>query len=454
MLLDPVQGRGGPLPRIDLMTERSTEDPPTPISAGRGAASRYAALLLTSTAAAGLGVYGFLVLAKRGMTLDQWSHFSVFWSVALVVGFGFFLPLEQEGSRLLRPGMSRASLHPLVRVAVLASLAAGIALVVGLPVLLPALRQEKSLFVLLLAVASVSALQFFTRGVMLGLGHRRAYVAALAADGLLRLCLAAVLLLWGVHGAMPFSAALVVAILLSHLVALIVVLARVPKFPAAGATEAPTRDSQVALRGWLRLLPASLAAQVLQNGAPFAVALVASASESNAPGPFLAAFTLARIPLFMAVPIQSALVPPLAQLAREGRSDRVVALVAKLAGVTAAAAVVGALAAFLFGRPVLALLFGAELLVPRADLALMVAGVCVHVGLVVVTQALVALNMHGRAGVAWVSGLAAAAGVFIVVQPLLLRAELAFLAGSLVGAVTGTIGVSRAVRRSKVRRVE
>jgi len=333
-----------------------------------------------------------------------------------------------------------------------AALAAALALMAGLPVLLPALRQEGSLFILLLVLALVSAIQFFTRGVMLGLGYRWAYVAALAADGILRLGFAALLVMSGIHGALPFATALVVAILLAHLLPLAYVLARTPRSPEPlpGGT---TASSTVAVRGWLRLLPASLAAQVLQNGAPFAVALVATGAQANAAGPFLAAFTVARIPLFMAVPIQSALVPPLARLVREGRSDRVLSLVARLGAVTAGAAVVGGLAALVVGRPVLALLFGPELLVPSGDLALMVVGVCVHVGLLVLTQALVALDLHGRAGVAWITGLVAAAAVFLVVQPVLLRAELAFLVGSLVGAMTGTIGMSRGVRRSADRRL-
>ncbi len=429
------------------MTERSIGDVPTPIAPARAGRPRYATMLLGSSAAAGLGVYGYLVLAKRGMTLDQWSQFSVFWSVTLVVGFGFFLPLEQESSRLLRPGMSRVALRPLAHVAAWATLAACLALVVGAPALDSALRQQRSLFLLLLVLAAVSAIQFFTRGVMLGLGYRRAYVAALATDGLLRFGFAGALLIVGAAGSLPFSIALLVAILLSHLVPLVYVLGHLPRHPQVSTADDSLFDGRVALRGWLRLLPASLAAQVLQNGAPFAVALVATGPESNAAGPFLAAFTVARIPLFMAVPIQSALVPPLAQLAREGRSHRVVSLVAKLGGVTTVAAVVGALAALVVGRPVLGLLFGPELLIPRGDLALMVGAVLMHVGLLVVTQALVALNMHGRAAVAWTAGLVAATLVFLVIQPLFLRAELAFLVGSVVGGVTGAVGMARTVGR-------
>jgi len=44
--------------------------------------------------------------------------------------------------------------------------------------------------------------------------------------------------------------------------------------------------------------------------------------------------------------------------------------------------------------------------------------------------------------------LAAATVVFVVVQPLLLRAELAFLVGSVVGGVAATIGMARSVGRT------
>ena len=435
------------------MTGRSTAEPSHPAPSVTSAGSRYAAMLLGSSLVAGLAVYGYLVLAKRGMTLEEWSQFSAFWSVALVVGFGFFLPLEQESSRLLRPSTPRAALRPLVHVAAWGTLAACVALGVGAPALLKALRQQQSLLLLLALLAAVSALQFFTRGVMLGLGHRRAYVGALATDGLLRVGLAAALLLAGMRGELPFAVALLTAILLAHLLPLAFVLhqTRTVAEPPVTGPGVEGRDDPVgdgkALRGWLRLLPASLAAQVIQNGAPFAVALVATGAEVNAAGPFLAAFTVARIPLFLAVPIQSALVPPLAKLVREGQSHRVVSLVSKLAGGTIGVALLGAAAGLLVGRPIVALLFGPELVVPAGDMALMIAGVCVHVGLLVVTQALVALDLHGQAGTAWTAALAAAVMVFVGVQPLLLRAELAFLVGSLVGGATATLAMWRSAGR-------
>ena len=134
------------------MTGRSTAEPSHPAPSVTSAGSRYAAMLLGSSLVAGLAVYGYLVLAKRGMTLEEWSQFSAFWSVALVVGFGFFLPLEQESSRLLRPSTPRAALRPLVHVAAWGTLAACVALGVGAPALLKALRQQQSLLLLLVVL--------------------------------------------------------------------------------------------------------------------------------------------------------------------------------------------------------------------------------------------------------------------------------------------------------------
>jgi O-antigen/teichoic acid export membrane protein len=419
------------------------------VSGSQAAAARYAGLLLGATAATGVATYAYLVLARRGMTVGQWSDFSVWWSLALVVGFGFFLPVEQEAARLLRPGDPRSALRPLAVTAGVAGATALTALAAGSSVLLPALGGQTWLFVLLLAMAALSAVQFLTRGVLLGTADRRAYPGVLLGDAALRCGLAAALLLAGTEGSVPFAACLAVAVLLAHGAPLLALLTH---WPRAGRT-VPEAARGHAVRGWISLLPGSLAAQVLQNGAPFAVALAASARDSDAPGRFLAAFTLARVPLFLGVPVQSALVPPLARLVEQGRADRVRALVTRMAAATAAAGVAGGLLALLVGRPVLGLLFGTDLLVPAGDLALMVVGVCVHLGLIVLTQALVAMDRQGAASTSWVVAVATAAAVFLVVQPLLLRAELAFLLGSLLGAAVAASALVVAAPARSSRRV-
>jgi hypothetical protein len=102
----------------------------------------------------------------------------------------------------------------------------------------------------------------------------------------------------------------------------------------------------------------------------------------------------------------------------------------------------GARPAILAGPTVLELLFGPHLLVPATDLALMVLAVCAQIGLVVLTQALVATRRHRSAGFTWLVAVAVAAAVFAVVDPLLLRVELALLIGSLVGAVVAGLALA------------
>ena len=56
-----------------------------------------------------------------------------------------------------------------------------------------------------------------------------------------------------------------------------------------------------------------------------------------------------------------------------------------------------------------------------------------HIGLVLVTQVLVAAVRHRLVAWAWLSGVTVAAVILFVVPDLLFGAELAFLAGSLTG---------------------
>ena len=63
----------------------------------------------------GLLVNAYLAIIARTISAAEYAYFGAFWSLALVAGFGMFLPIEQETARLLqvpnRPrGLLRASL--------------------------------------------------------------------------------------------------------------------------------------------------------------------------------------------------------------------------------------------------------------------------------------------------------------------------------------------------------
>ena len=63
-------------------------------------------------AVSGLLVYAYLAVIARNSTPADYSYFGAFWSLALIVGFGAFLPIEQALARALRdPGGQRAALR-------------------------------------------------------------------------------------------------------------------------------------------------------------------------------------------------------------------------------------------------------------------------------------------------------------------------------------------------------
>jgi O-antigen/teichoic acid export membrane protein len=70
--------------------------------------------------------------------------------------------------------------------------------------------------------------------------------------------------------------------------------------------------------------------------------------------------------------------------------------------------------------------------------ALLAVGVAAYIVLVLITQVLVASVRHRLVAWSWLSGLLTAALVLVLVPDLLLRAELAFLLGSVAGWLVGT----------------
>jgi hypothetical protein len=99
--------------------------------------------------------------------------------------------------------------------------------------------------------------------------------------------------------------------------------------------------------------------------------------------------------------------------------------------------VLGGAVAYAIGPWLTRVVFGGEYQIGRLDVAAMVVGVVAYLGLLIVTQALVASALHAKVAWSWLPGLAVAAVVFAVVPDLALRGELAFLLGSAVGCVAG-----------------
>ncbi|MFT2692315.1 hypothetical protein [Clavibacter zhangzhiyongii] len=458
-------------------------------------ASRRALLVMGATVVTGLVTYVFLGIVSRGVAAlapdaasgdAAFDMFSVFWSVALVVGFGLFLPVEQELARLGAHGADvRAAVRAALRLSAVVALAGVAVVAIAAPLLLGA-GMPPGLVVAYALIAPVSALQFTARGAMVARGDVPAYSRVLLADSGLRvaLALAALLLLTALD--LPdavswFAAALLAAIALAHVPVLLRAGSRTRgdagEAPGAGdgagvdpalvavegaavegaavepdgGTPARGRATTSIRRAYLALLGAGVCAQLLLNAGP--VVIAALDRTVGTAGAFQATFSVARVPLFMLVPLQGLIVPPLVAYVRRGETAALIRRMSLLAAAIAGLGVVAGVVAALAGPAVIELVFGAGRSLPALDVGILVLGVFAHVGLVIGTQALIATDRHRDSSLAWATALVAAAAATALLQgPLGWATAIAagFGAGSLIGWITALLRL-RAVGTRQVR---
>jgi O-antigen/teichoic acid export membrane protein len=201
-----------------------------------------------------------------------------------------------------------------------------------------------------------------------------------------------------------------------------------------GDAAAPGPPSPALHRRVLPLVGGQALAQLLVNGGPIAVVLLAAPGQEATASRFLAALLIARIPLFFFQAIQSSLLPGLARLEAVGDRVGFVGLVRRLVSLVAALGVVAVLGSWLAGPWAVRIGFGADFALGRRDLALL-AGAAGAVMLAhVLAHALIALAGHLRVTAGWAAGVALALVVLALGDDLVLRVELALLAGSVFAA--------------------
>jgi O-antigen/teichoic acid export membrane protein len=434
-------------------------------------APRRALLVMGATIVTGLVTYVFLGIVSRGLAAlapdavagdAAFDMFSVFWSIALVVGFGLFLPVEQELARLGAHGTDvRAAVRSALGLSAVVASAGVIAVAACAPLLLGA-GMPSGLVVAYALIAPVSALQFAARGAMVARGDVPAYSRVLLVDSGLRvaLALAALLLLTVLDppdAVSWFAAALLAAIAIAH----VPVLLRLRSGRGAGAAIRSRADvartvDPVALatgpvlagaplgtsirRAYLALLGAGICAQLLLNAGP--VVIAALDRTVGTAGAFQATFSVARVPLFMLVPLQGLIVPPLVAYVRRGETAALIRRMSLIAAAVAAVGIVAGVVATLAGPWVIELVFGQGRSLPAPDVGILVLGVFAHVGLVIGTQALIATDRHRDSSIAWVVALVVAATATALLQgPLGWATAVAagFGGGSLIGWITALL---------------
>ena len=206
----------------------------------------------------------------------------------------------------------------------------------------------------------ISAGQFVVRGALVGMDRMDRYALVMVLDTLFRVMFAAVVaLLVDDPGSSTFAWTLVAAVGLAHAPQLYLLATRRVRLGTVPAMGTHTVTVGEVRRAVTPLLLGSLCAQLLLNGPPVLIpALASNEAEITRAGQFIAAFTLARVPLFLVVPLQTALLPILTGLLHSG--DRaalrrvMLHITIGLAGLGVAALVLG----YFAGPPLVGLIFG------------------------------------------------------------------------------------------------
>jgi O-antigen/teichoic acid export membrane protein len=372
------------------------------------------------------------VVSARALGVERYASLSVLWALVFLVGPGFFLPFEQELGRTLAARRARnvggrpVILRAAAACAGLTVLLLALTAVASRPLLEFLLGDEFLLLVALAAALAAYACEFVVRGTLSGNGRFGAYGMVIGSEGAVRLLAAVALAVVGVDEVGPYGLALGLAPFVATAIGM-----RGQRGLATPGPESPWSELSSALG---LLLAASLLAQLLINAGPLAVRILAGPDEQAEAGRFLAGVVIARVPLFLFQAVQAALIPKLSALAAAGKLAEFRHGLRQLLLLFTALGVASTLGCLAVGPELLALLFGEGFELGRVDLGYLAAASATYIIALSLAQALISLAGYARVTLAWVAGIATFVVVVAMVDDLLLRVELGFLAGSTVAA--------------------
>ncbi len=411
----------------------------------KGAVPDGAASVGLGIAVASIASYVFVVITLNSLDGGAKAAFSAFWAVIFVIGPGFFLPMEQEVGRAVayRRAQNDGS-RPLVAKAFKLGAALTAILIVAAIALSPLLSKEiydgDQFFTVALVISLVSFfLMHLARGVLAGEGRFRPYAEIIAIDGVVRLVMAAGLVIAGVTSAGIFA----LCIGLAPLVALPFAL-RGQRQVLQPGTDAPFGELSKNL-GWL--LAGSVFMQALAYSPLLGVNSLGGPEDEAVVAGFASAFFIARIPVLAFGAIQGVLLPKLAGLAGSGQKDEFKSGLEKLLVLVVGIAIAGTVGAFILGPTVGKILFK-DFTMSANGLALLAAGSGVFIIALTLAQALMALGGHRTTAIAWSLGLIVAIACMALIHDLELRVDLGFLLGSSLTTVVMFVAVLR--RRSRM----
>ncbi|MGY0232479.1 polysaccharide biosynthesis protein [Longispora urticae] len=381
-----------------------------------------------------LGVASYVHIAAAGhrLTTVDMSKVSVVWSIVISLGFGLFLPVEQETGRIVAARAARGDgATPVARraVAVSGSVLAVLlfCLAIGARPLADALFDGDLGMVAALAGALVgAAVSYATRGILAGRGRFGAYGIQLGIDGGLRIGLSLALVFADVRSPLAYALVLTVA-------PVVAVLATLP--PTLGALGPGSPQSLGGYARGLGLLTISaLAAQTVVNIGVVSAKLLAP-GEAALVAALLSALILARIPIFVFAALQASLLPGLSGLLARGDTAGYHRLLLRATGVVALLGIGGGVPAILLGPWAIRVFFNAPDVLGTADFAILATGTLAYMLALVLAQGAISLHRHREQALVWLLALAVLAAVTFGPGDVRLRVEFAYVASSAVAAV-------------------
>jgi O-antigen/teichoic acid export membrane protein len=386
----------------------------------------------------GITAYAFQILSFRGLSKSDYAALNGLWIFVFVVAPGFFLPLEQEVSRAVADRRARAiGGGPVVRKAAIAGIALTTSLIVltlvgalVFPLTDRLFHGQSVLLACFLIALATYAVQHLTRGTLSGNGRFGPYGMILGVEGVVRVLPLIVLVILGIEDLVWYGLALAIPPLIAALVALRGQEHLMDPGPEAEWSEL---SSNLSL-----LFFGSLSAQALSYAAALgAIVLANGKSEREAAADFIVGFFLARIPILLFQAVQAALLPKLAGLIGSGQIADFKNGLKKLVIIVMGIGFLGVFFGILIGPEIGKILFGDAFHLDSVDLGLLFAGSAAFILALTLAQALIALQGHGRALVAWVVGLVITVGVIAATSGsyFLDRVEYGFLAGCCAAAL-------------------
>lgn len=387
----------------------------------------------------GIASYAFLVLSARALGPEAYGGLAVLWISVYMVGPGFFIPLEQEVSRLVAartvhdlgsgPIIRRAATLGIAFTFVI--LAASVAL--AHPITDHVFTGDMVLFVGLLVGVVGYYIANLAKGVLSGHGKFGRYGLYLGGESAIRLAICVLCIAVGTTTPGPFGLALGIA----------PVLALIPAFAGVrGLFEAgpPARWRDLTMS--LGILTAgSIFAQVLVNAPPLLAEVLNSADSAavgeTTVGAFTAALILARVPFFLFQAVQAALLPSLAKLVARHEYRRFWRGLVTLVGLVGGLAAIGTVIAFIVGADIVKLFFGSDFVVTNRTVGMLTAGSSLYLVAMALAQAVIALAAPRFVAIGWGIGAIALVIVSVFGPSGLFAIEIGYVVGS--GAAVATM---------------